>query len=347
MTRHGRESCLSELELATADGGPVYKRAKSQHSTRQRFKDKPPKGNGAVARRKSTENKERAYVAASRRSDRSIEARLESARRASEIHEERTGKALIVSEAIVLNDEMYEEEDKSMPQRYRRLSLQAAEMPGATRPRRCGSHPGPGPAASNCPPEWNTDIDKLFAQYFPGAEASLRRHSSEVLLLSPQAQAQAQAQTQTQVQTQAQARAQTLAWPSGSGVYQPQQQQLEMPIADGLLSEISMQTSMSPPPASLPSSFPALGIESGFPHPALGSQGLLGRVVLDPGKLPTPPEDAENALNASTVTTMPAATAAAHCLTLDPAALHHATVDPATTPVQDGPCACHKSALTP
>src|SRR5579859_7680174 len=53
----------------------------------------------------------RAYIAASRRSDRSLEARLESARRASEIQKRRTGKALRVTEADVQNEEMYEEED--------------------------------------------------------------------------------------------------------------------------------------------------------------------------------------------------------------------------------------------
>jgi len=57
----------------------------------------------------------RAYIAASRRSDRSIEARLESARRASEIHKRRTGKALRVTEADVRNEEMYEEEDDLPP----------------------------------------------------------------------------------------------------------------------------------------------------------------------------------------------------------------------------------------
>jgi len=52
-----------------------------------------------------------AYIAASRRSDRSLEARIESARRASEIHKKRTGRALRVTEADVINEEMYEEED--------------------------------------------------------------------------------------------------------------------------------------------------------------------------------------------------------------------------------------------
>ena len=68
------------------------------------------------------ENQERAYIAASRRSDRSLEARLESARRASEIHKKRTGRALRVTEQDVLNEEMYEEEDDDIPFAYRRMT---------------------------------------------------------------------------------------------------------------------------------------------------------------------------------------------------------------------------------
>lgn len=55
------------------------------------------------------ENQERAYIAASRRSDRSLEARIVSAQRASEKHQERTGKALRVREEDVINEDMYEE----------------------------------------------------------------------------------------------------------------------------------------------------------------------------------------------------------------------------------------------
>ncbi|KAF2666565.1 hypothetical protein BT63DRAFT_311553 [Microthyrium microscopicum] len=69
------------------------------------------------------ENQERAYIAASRRSDRSIEARLESARRASEIHKRRVGRALRVTEEAVLNEEMYEEEDPEYEQRVNRLRM--------------------------------------------------------------------------------------------------------------------------------------------------------------------------------------------------------------------------------
>ena len=64
----------------------------------------------------------RAYIAASRRSDRSLEARVESARRASEIHKRRTGRSLRVTEQDVVNEEMYEEEDDDLPLHYRRLT---------------------------------------------------------------------------------------------------------------------------------------------------------------------------------------------------------------------------------
>ncbi|KAF2707341.1 hypothetical protein K504DRAFT_384019 [Pleomassaria siparia CBS 279.74] len=54
--------------------------------------------------------------------DRSLEARIESARRASEIHKKRTGRGLRVTEQDVVNEEMYEEEDEDLPTQYQRLS---------------------------------------------------------------------------------------------------------------------------------------------------------------------------------------------------------------------------------
>ncbi|CCG80894.1 Putative uncharacterized protein [Taphrina deformans PYCC 5710] len=71
---------------------------------------------------KKPSDRERAYIAASRRSDRSVEARVESARRASEIHQRRTGKSLKVTEKDVLAEEMYEEEDDELPAQYRNLN---------------------------------------------------------------------------------------------------------------------------------------------------------------------------------------------------------------------------------
>jgi len=85
----------------------------------------PPvrKGSGSGptgSTRSHHENQERAYIAASRRTDRSMEARLESANRASELHQKRTGKKLRITEDIVANEEMYEEEDPSYEERARR-----------------------------------------------------------------------------------------------------------------------------------------------------------------------------------------------------------------------------------
>ncbi|CAG8954162.1 hypothetical protein HYFRA_00005781 [Hymenoscyphus fraxineus] len=81
-----------------------------------------PPAKAVKTERTHEENQERAYIAASRRSDRSLEARIESARRASDIHKRRTGRALKVTEQDVLNEEMYEEEDDDMPAHYRRLT---------------------------------------------------------------------------------------------------------------------------------------------------------------------------------------------------------------------------------
>lgn len=111
---------------------------------------------------KSLEHKERAYIAASRRTDRNIDARLQSARLASDIHKQRTGKALIISEAIIINEEMYEEEDSSASW------TNMLQMPDTTTLQ--------SPAAAKRP-GWDTQIDKLFSEAFPDLEAQVRRLS--------------------------------------------------------------------------------------------------------------------------------------------------------------------------
>ena len=68
--------------------------------------------------------KSSAFVAASRRKDRSLDARLESAYRASILHKQRTGKALKITKEIVENEAMYEEVDERLPERQI-LMLQA------------------------------------------------------------------------------------------------------------------------------------------------------------------------------------------------------------------------------
>lgn len=77
-------------------------------------------------------NRERAHIAASRRSDRSLEARYQSALMASELHKSRTGKALRISHEIVAKDEMYEEDDFILPE-SRRWSPERIERTAMSR----------------------------------------------------------------------------------------------------------------------------------------------------------------------------------------------------------------------
>ncbi|OAP58991.1 hypothetical protein AYL99_06288 [Fonsecaea erecta] len=81
-----------------------------------------PREKPVKSQRTQEENQERAYIAASRRSDRTLEARVESARRASEVHKRRTGRALRITAEDVMNEEMYEEEGDDLPIQYRRLT---------------------------------------------------------------------------------------------------------------------------------------------------------------------------------------------------------------------------------
>ncbi|KAI1505060.1 hypothetical protein F5X99DRAFT_302212 [Biscogniauxia marginata] len=84
--------------------------------------DKAPPVKVQKTERSHEENQERAYIAASRRADRSLEARVQSAKMASEIHRRRTGRGLKVSEEIVLKEEMYEEDEDDLPRQYRYLT---------------------------------------------------------------------------------------------------------------------------------------------------------------------------------------------------------------------------------
>lgn len=62
-----------------------------------------------------------AFVAASRRKDRSLDARLESAHRASGLHKDRTGKALRITKEIVESEAMYEEVDEHYEEKRTRI----------------------------------------------------------------------------------------------------------------------------------------------------------------------------------------------------------------------------------
>ncbi|OIW26508.1 hypothetical protein CONLIGDRAFT_475662 [Coniochaeta ligniaria NRRL 30616] len=116
--------------------------------------------------RSHEENQERAYIAASRRADRSIEARVQSARMASEIHKKRTGKGFKISEEIVIKEEMYEEEDDDLPRHYRALAAHLQTSSPDMNSRLSAYLTGQVAMASMARQK---EVDKLFAESFPHA----------------------------------------------------------------------------------------------------------------------------------------------------------------------------------
>lgn len=123
--------------------------------------------------RSHEENRERAYVAASRRTDRCIEVRVHSALKASEIHKKRTGKGLRITKEIVQNDEMYEEEDDDLPRSYRLLGLNVETSSadrGARPEARFSNKAKVSQKLTKMNDEWRENhVNRLFAQYFPNA----------------------------------------------------------------------------------------------------------------------------------------------------------------------------------
>lgn len=118
--------------------------------------------------RSHEENQERAYIAALRRTDRSIEARVQSARMASEIHKKRTGKGFKVSEEIVMREEMYEEEDDDLPRHFRALTAHLQTSSPELNSRVNAYLTNQVALATLARAK---EVDRMFAQHFPGASA--------------------------------------------------------------------------------------------------------------------------------------------------------------------------------
>ncbi|KAI3565880.1 hypothetical protein IWW34DRAFT_908237 [Fusarium oxysporum f. sp. albedinis] len=121
--------------------------------------------------RSHVENQERAYIAASRRADRSTEARVKSALMASEIHKKRTGKAFRITEKIVLEEEMYEEEDDDLS-RFHRLLGRHMRTASAEMDSRVDAYLTNrltmSQLLSATEADWRDDtINRTFAHFFP------------------------------------------------------------------------------------------------------------------------------------------------------------------------------------
>ncbi|KAI1810395.1 hypothetical protein GGS20DRAFT_579928 [Poronia punctata] len=130
--------------------------------------------------RSHEENQERAYIAASRRSDRSIEARVQSAKMASEIHKRRTGRALKVSEELVEKEAMYEEVDDDIPRAYRYLTAQL-QTSSPEMNRKLSDYVATSTALAASVARYE-EINKLFGEAFPRmasmSQASASRYAA-------------------------------------------------------------------------------------------------------------------------------------------------------------------------
>ncbi|KAK7968971.1 hypothetical protein PG988_008044 [Apiospora saccharicola] len=131
--------------------------------------------------RSHEENQERAYIAASRRADRSLEARVQSARMASEIHRRRTGRGLKVTEEIVIKEEMYEEEEDDLPRQYKYLTAHLQTNSPAMN-HRVNAYITTQAAMATMA-RYN-EVNKLFSESFPSANA-YQQQLNQSMYMSP------------------------------------------------------------------------------------------------------------------------------------------------------------------
>ncbi|KAK1975917.1 hypothetical protein LZ30DRAFT_604528 [Colletotrichum cereale] len=233
--------------------------------------------------RSHEENQERAYIAASRRADRSIEARVQSAKMASEIHKKRTGKGFKISEAIVQAEEMYEEEEDDMPRSYRMLAAHlqtgSAEFDYRVNAFLANRVAMASMVAGLRNEEWaQNPINKMFAEQFPNANKqaqALSRNITNSMYYQPVA-----GQRSVQQQPQSENVASSPLSPSfGTGSFQPERHKYQRERTQSVASPMDMATptvrdNAQSPPALSPSSEAAAGTPSTrtastFPSPMM------------------------------------------------------------------------------
>ncbi|KAI8715888.1 hypothetical protein NCS52_01097700 [Fusarium sp. LHS14.1] len=118
------------------------------------------------SKRSRDDCRERAYVAASRRTDRNVKARMESALMASEIHRKRTGKPLHITEDIVMSDAPYEEEQEIWPRPQTYPAVPKSDMSMGVRV--VSKESLASAVLAKTEEEWReSEINRLFAEAFP------------------------------------------------------------------------------------------------------------------------------------------------------------------------------------
>ncbi|KAJ5130801.1 uncharacterized protein N7515_006840 [Penicillium bovifimosum] len=162
--------------------------------------------------RSREENQERAFIAASRRKDRSLDARLESANRASMLHKKRTGKAFHITKEIVEKEAMYEEVDeryqekrirmlqdqnKQIEQQFNRhllaaLAARSYNSASSIHSRR-SSHMTPRPSIDGGSSKMSLDLSNIRSSFSQGSGSQGQSHlaspmpTSDSYVLSPAA----------------------------------------------------------------------------------------------------------------------------------------------------------------
>ncbi|CCF42131.1 hypothetical protein CH063_12210 [Colletotrichum higginsianum] len=236
--------------------------------------------------RSHEENQERAYIAASRRADRSIEARVQSAKMASEIHKKRTGKGFKISEAIVQAEEMYEEEEDDMPRSYRMLAAHlqtgSPEFDYRVNAFLANRVAMASMVAGLRNEEWaQNPINKMFAEQFPNANKqaqALSRNITNSMYYQPVAR-QSTGQQQQQQTSPVNAASSPMSPSFGTANFQSENQQYQRESTQSLASPMEMATPIAresalSPPALSPSSEAAAGTPStraasNFPSPMM------------------------------------------------------------------------------
>ncbi|KAI2635703.1 hypothetical protein GGS26DRAFT_509484 [Hypomontagnella submonticulosa] len=154
---------------------------RSYDTTAMPASERVPPAKAQKTERSHEENQERAYIAASRRADRSLEARVQSARQASEIHRRRTGRGLKVSEEIVLKEEMYEEEEDDLPRHYKYLT---AHLQTNSRDMNHRVNAYITTQAAMATMARYNEVNRLFSESFPSAVA-YQQHLNNSMYTAP------------------------------------------------------------------------------------------------------------------------------------------------------------------
>ncbi|KAL3478247.1 hypothetical protein BJX99DRAFT_224891 [Aspergillus californicus] len=254
--------------------------------------------------RTKEENQERAFIAASRRKDRSLDARIESANRASLLHKHRTGRALNITRDIVESEAMYEEIDSNYQVKLQRM-MQAQTLqleqdierklfvavrnnPQALHQRRATSLTPQGPLQGGR--KMSLDLSQLRGSHSEPITSPIARRQSANVMLSPDANL---SPSYPLSPTQVQAHAQVPSYVASPAWVRPPQQNLmqnwegccpENPMSLGGLPMYSRQF------RDRLASAPTIPVKAQSSKPVHASRGMSkhSRVQSEPGPIVLP-----------------------------------------------------------